>query len=179
MPSVEDDPALSIFRYSVCCIGYRQEATEVERVRRGYNSMSGRGQVPYVTREMTSCLNVVAVGSPVVWPSPPPSRRDAPAHRACDEQWCNSSCGYDHVIITHFLRRKSACARCSSPCVTLCPQLPCSAASETMMGTLAAERVVATPFFPDVQEQQWTPQNKFPSPEADSRSASHEILLIL
>lgn len=48
-----------------------------------------------------------------------------------------------------------------------------------MMGTLAAERVVATPFSSGVQEQQWAPQNKSPSPEADSRPASHEIPLIL
>lgn len=42
--------------------------------------VSKGGQVPYVTHEMTSRLDVVTVGLPVVWPSPPPhtSRRGAP-----------------------------------------------------------------------------------------------------
>lgn len=96
--------------------------------------ISARGQVPYVTREMTSHLDVVTVGLPVVWLSPPPSRRGARSRRVCDERWCNSCCGFDHVIITHFRRRKSACARCV-PYMTLCPLLPYSAASETMMVT--------------------------------------------
>jgi hypothetical protein len=66
--------------------------------------MSVRGQVPYVTREMTSRRDVVTIGLPVVRPYPPPSRRGA-----TNVGWAISSGATrveGHMIITNCLRRK-------------------------------------------------------------------------
>jgi hypothetical protein len=68
------------FSYIVYYLGYRQEATEVWKGTQRVQGDIVRGQVPYVTREMTSRSDVVTVGLHVVWPSPPPqsSRRACP-----------------------------------------------------------------------------------------------------
>jgi hypothetical protein len=72
-------------------LAFRYRVLTLDIVWKGYvevtvRYVSKRGQVPYVTRAMTSLLDVVTVGLPIVWRFPPPSRRGAPSRRVCDEK---------------------------------------------------------------------------------------------
>jgi hypothetical protein len=59
------------FRCSVTLDIVRRQPKSGKVTQRLQFDVSKGGQVPYVKHEMTSRLDVVTVGLPVVWPSPP------------------------------------------------------------------------------------------------------------
>jgi hypothetical protein len=166
------------FRYRVCYLGYRQEATEVWKgyaeVKRRYSKGPStlRNARDDVTVRRSNCW----IACCIAFPAPQSSRRAYPS----SVRW---------TVVKLVLRVRS-CDYYTFSAWGICLRQVCSlhdilpaVALECWCwdngGSIAADWVVATPFCSGVQEQQWTPQNKSPSPEADSRSPSHEIPLIL
>jgi hypothetical protein len=149
----------------------------LERLRRGYNSVCrGPSTLRNARDDVTLRRSNCWIACCVAFPAPQSSRRAFPSDvRRTMMQLVLPLRSYDNYtffcvgnLLAPGMFLAWYCVRC---CFTVLPV--------RRWREHAAERVVATTFCWGVQEQQWTPQKKSPSPEADSRSASHEIPLIL